>query len=105
MNSNAITDLVPALKVARLVRERDQRVVLGRSPQLTMSGFPSLQASVGVGGLLFLVAIHGLCGYVIGKVLAPSDAKAKRYGLIGIPVALLGGLPGLAVFAAVASPR
>ena len=111
-----ILSQIPAVQAYRALKARS----LGATPARTMMVRPSMSGltwkpggvTVGegeiAGVLLFstlLMAINGLCGYVVGKVIAPTDAKVRKYGLIGIPVGALGGLLGIAIFAAVASPR
>lgn len=109
-------DFSPNFPIVQAVRAMQTRRTLQAPPQATMlmQGMGALSvdsmaaeriSSGSVGMALAWVAINGLCGYVVGKVLAPSDAKAGKYGLIGIPVGAFTGLLGMAVFAAVASSR
>jgi len=107
-------DIFDQLPIVRAIRvQRARRALLPLAPTM------GLPVGVGLGGVratstdlgaallgaAIVMGLNGLCGYVVGKVLAPSDAKAKKYGMIGIPVGALTGLLGMAVFAAVASPR
>lgn len=89
----------PLAAVTREYKKMQAQGGLG-APSDKLSG--SAAAGILAVGALIAGAVlltSGVGGYYTGKAVAPSREKRTKYGLIGIPVAMLTGPVGLGVMA------
>lgn len=62
---------------------------------------PVAVSSMTVAAVVLGIAIRGVAGYYVGRAVAPSADKEKKYAMWGIPNAIVFGTLGLGVQAAI----
>lgn len=73
----------------------------GELPPEELTASPVVPPRIAIAAALIGIAIRGAAGYYIGRAVAPSADKEKKYAMWGIPNAIVFGTLGLGVQAAI----